>query len=66
MQEQIDKGDLANLFWVNESPASEREIQETLQCFIDAYFYKEEIDINRESQYGNGKIDFKFYKRKQI
>ena len=65
LQEQIDKGDLANLFWVNESPASEREIQETLQCFIDAYFYKEEIDINRESQYGNGKIDFKFYKNSE-
>lgn len=64
LQEQIDKGDLANLFWINENPSSEPEIQETLQCIIDAYFYKEEIDINRESQYGNGKIDFKFYKNR--
>ena len=41
---------------------SELEIQEVLICLFNAYFYKIDIDINRETVIGNGKIDFKFYR----
>ena len=62
IQENINYGSLTNLFWNNENPKNEKEIQEVLICLFNAYFYNNDIDINRETIIGSGKIDFKFYK----
>lgn len=64
LQDNINNGSLAYLFWKNNKECSETEIQVMLQNIIDAYFYNEEIDISRESNVGSGEIDFKFYKNK--
>lgn len=55
---------LANLFWENNVPMNETQIQVVLENIIDAYFNNEEFDITRESLVGSGKIDFKFYRNK--
>lgn len=62
IQENINYGSLTNLFWNNENSKNEKEIQEVLICLFNAYFYNNDIDINRETIIGSGKIDFKFYK----
>ncbi|MCI8347507.1 MAG: hypothetical protein HFJ12_06155 [Bacilli bacterium] len=62
IQENIDHGNLSEIFWHDEIPMSEIGIQEVLICLLDAYFHKIDVDINRETVVGNGKIDFKFYR----
>lgn len=65
IQENINYGNLSELFWDDPIPMSETGIQEVLICLLDAYFHKIDIDINRETVVGNGKIDFKFYRHKE-
>lgn len=62
LQENIINGSLTSLFWNKSGPLKEEKIQDVLKCIMDAYFYKVDVDINREVLYGTGKIDFKFYK----
>ena len=62
IKENINYGSLNYLFWNNENPKNEKEIQEVLICLFNAYFYNNDIDINRETIIGSGKIDFKFYR----
>lgn len=53
---------LYKLFWDGDIPAKEDKIQLILENIMDAYFYKQEIEIIREAMLGNGKVDFKLYK----
>lgn len=62
IQEKINFGNLTQLFWFDNLPKSESKIQEVLVCLFNAYFHSTDIDINRETLIGNGKIDFKFYR----
>lgn len=61
----INKQNLSMMFWENNQPMTEPRIQVVLENYIDAYFHNFDIDINRESFVGSGKIDFKFFKNKR-
>lgn len=58
------KHNLEFMFWENDKPMKEPQIQVVLENIMDCYFCNEEIDITRESLLGRGKIDFRFYKNK--
>lgn len=62
LKRTIQKGNMAYMFWKENIPMNETEIQEVLENIMDFYFYKKEIDMNREPWMGRGKIDFKLYK----
>lgn len=50
------------MFWENDKPVNEVRVQLILENIIEAYFYKEKVDISRECIVSNGKVDFKFYR----
>ena len=62
----IQRGNLAYLFWNEDVPISEPEIQIALDSIFSAYFAFVQIDINREVSVGSGEVDFKFYRNKEI
>lgn len=55
-------GSLYKLFWESDMPVKEDKVQLILESIMDAYFYKQEIEIIREDLLGSGKVDFKLYK----
>lgn len=62
INERINNGSLYKLFWENDNPVKEERVQLILENIMDAYFYNQEIEIFREVQLGNGKVDFIMYK----
>lgn len=62
IERRIKYGSLNKLFWNEEKPITEPQIQLVLENVIDAYFEGKPVDITREAQLSDGKIDFKFYK----
>lgn len=41
---------------------AEERVQLIIENLMDFYFYKREVDINREVLLGSGEVDFKLYK----
>lgn len=62
IEDRIEHGSLYKLFWNNDTPVKEDRIQLILENIMDAYFYNQEVEITREAQLGNGRVDFKLYK----
>jgi len=62
IRQRIEYGSLYKLFWEKEQPVKEERIQLILENIMEAYFYKQEVDISRESRLGTGQVDFKLYK----
>ena len=58
-------GNLYKLFWEHDEPVKEERIHLILENIMDAYFYKQDIEITREAVLGDGKVDFKIYKNNQ-
>ncbi|WP_455138570.1 hypothetical protein [Thermophilibacter sp.] len=61
LDRRVSRGSLNKLLWNEGKPADERRIQLVLENVIDAYFENRPVDITREAQLADGKIDFKFY-----
>lgn len=62
LQHKIYYGSLSKLFWDNDKQIKEEKIQVILENLMDAYFYKQGVEITREALVGTGKIDFKIFK----
>lgn len=65
LDERMKYGSLYKLLWEGDDPVKEDRVQLILENIMDAYFYNQEIEITREAQLGNGRVDFKLYKNKQ-
>lgn len=62
IERRVKYGSLNKLLWSEGKPVNEPQIQLVLENVIDAYFEGKPVDITREAQLSDGKIDFKFYK----
>ncbi|MBM7643604.1 hypothetical protein [Streptococcus loxodontisalivarius] len=59
---RIEKASLYQLFWDNDKPILEKQIQILIENILDAYFHQKEVDLSREVFIGNGKVDFKLFR----
>lgn len=62
----ITKRGLYKLFWEKDVPISEEKIQIIIENIMDAYFLNQGVDITRNAQVGNGKVDFKLFRSDRI
>ena len=63
LQQRINSGSLAELFWENKQPVTEKKIHVIIENIMDAYFIGKEVDISREVLVKNGQVDFKLFRR---
>lgn len=61
VENNILYGNYAYLFWDKNKAICEADIQVILYNLMEAYFYKRNINITRESLVGRGRIDFTCY-----
>lgn len=62
IQNRINNGSLAELFWENNKQINEKRIQIILENIMDAYFIGKNVDISREVLIKNGQVDFKLFR----
>ncbi|MBQ9266974.1 MAG: hypothetical protein IJ217_01630 [Clostridia bacterium] len=62
MQQRINNGSLAELFWEDEKAIKEKKIHIILENLMEAYFIGKGVDISREVLVKNGQVDFKLYR----
>ena len=65
LQRRITYGSLAELFWEDNNPISERKIHIIIENIMDSYFLEKDVDISREVLVKNGQIDFKLFRSKK-
>lgn len=62
LQQRINYGSLAELFFENEKTINEKKIHVILENLMNAYFIGKGIDISREVLLKNGQVDFKLFR----
>ena len=62
LQQRINRGSLADLFWEKDSPINEKKVHVIIENLMDAYFIGKGIDISREVLVKNGQVDFKIFR----
>lgn len=62
LRKRIEKASLYQLFWNNDQPILENQIQLLIENILDAYFHYKQVDLSREVMLGNGKVDFKLFR----
>ncbi|MBR3613614.1 MAG: hypothetical protein IKL55_00340 [Clostridia bacterium] len=62
LQQRINDGSLAELFFENENPINEKKIHVILENLMNAYFIGKGVDISREVLLKNGQVDFKLFR----
>ena len=62
MQQRINSGSLAELFWEQGKPVAEKKIHIIIENIMHAYFIGKEVDISREVLIKNGRVDFKLFR----
>ena len=62
LQQRINSGSLAELFWESGTPVNEKRIHIILENIMHAYFIAKGIDISREVLIKNGQVDFKLFR----
>lgn len=62
LQQRINSGSLAELFWENERSINEKRVHIIIENLMDAYFIGKGVDISREVLIKNGQVDFKLFR----
>ncbi len=65
IQQRINSGSLAELFFENNKPVNENRIHVIIENIMHAYFIGKGVDISREVLIKNGKVDFKLFRKDQ-
>ena len=65
LQQRINSGSLAELFFENNKPVNEKRIHVIIENIMHAYFLGKGVDISREVLVKNGKVDFKLFRGDQ-
>lgn len=62
LQQRINSGSLAELFWEKENSVNEKKVHVIIENMMDAYFIGKGVDISREVLIKNGQVDFKLFR----
>lgn len=62
LQQRINNGSLAELFWEKDKPGNEKRVHVIIENIMDAYFIGKGVDISREVLIKNGQVDFKLFR----